>query len=374
MKFYVIAGEASGDLHGSNLVKAIQNLRHDSEFRAWGGDRMAEAGADLVKHYKELAFMGFTEVLLNLRTILGNLDFCKKDIEAYQPDALILIDYPGFNMRIARWAKERGIRVIYYISPQIWAWKENRVNAIKRDVDLMLVILPFEKEFYARHGMEVTFTGHPLLDAIHPDQAAGSPISGGEKPLLALVPGSRKQEVKRMLPEMLRAAESFPEFKPVVAGAPSLEAEFYLEVMGRTDVPVVFGRTHDIFRQATVGLVTSGTATLEAALLDMPQAVCYRGGRISYLIARSLVKVKFISLVNLILNREVVTELIQSECNSRRMTEELLRILRPEVNARIKGDYAYLREVLGGSGASQRAAEALLKSCESGSNPDEARV
>jgi len=357
MRFYVIAGEASGDLHGANLIKALRTKSPNIEVRAWGGDLMAAQGADVVKHYRDLAFMGFTEVVLNLRTILRNIAFCKKDLLDYKPDAVILIDYPGFNLRIAQFAKAHGIRVFYYISPQIWAWKESRVHSIKANVDHMMVILPFEKAFYARHGMEVTFVGHPLLDSI---ESANAPTVRADN-LIALLPGSRRQEIKRMLPIMLEVARMHPNLRFVVAGAPSIPASFYASYMGEADVEVVFGQTHRLYREARAGLVTSGTATLEAALYGLPQVVCYRGGRLSYLIARTLIKVKYISLVNLIADREIVKELIQDDLRPARLSGELDRILDPDGAAQMTADYAQLRTLLGGPGASARTADEVLK-------------
>lgn len=361
MRFYVIAGEASGDLHGANLIKALKTKSPNSEFRAWGGDLMEAEGASIVKHYRDLAFMGFTEVLLNLRTIFRNIAFCKEDLLAHRPDALILIDYPGFNMRIAEFAKQNGIKVFYYISPQIWAWKESRVHKLKKTVDHMMVILPFEKDFYAKHGMEVTFVGHPLLDVI--DSADNQATTDRKTNLLALLPGSRRQEIERMLPIMLKMPALFPEYDFVIAGAPSIEPEFYQRIIAGENVKLVFGQTHELFAIAKAGLVTSGTATLEAALFGMPQVVCYKGGRISYLIARMLIKVKYISLVNLIADRVIVKELIQNELNPTRLNNELNMILSAEGSAKMQSDYMELRQLLGGPGASERTAGHVLKNC-----------
>jgi len=366
LKYYIIAGEASGDLHGSNLIKALKQKDDQAEIRAWGGDLMASAGAELVKHYRDLAFMGFVEVLLNLRTILGNLSFCKKDIEAFEPDLIVLIDYPGFNMRIAEYAKQRGIKVAYYISPQIWAWKQNRVHKLKRDVGKMLTILPFEKEFYARFNMEVSFVGHPLLDAIanRPDFDATErrrelklPAEG---PLISLLPGSRKQEIKSMLPLMIEAVEEL-EMNWVIAGAPSQDRSFYQEVSGRQDLPLVEGKTYDLLEISDAALVTSGTATLETALFEVPEVVCYKGSAISYQIAKRLVKVDYISLVNLVMNREVVTELIQGDFIKKRIKSELQACLKGQSAQKMKADYTELKEKLGGSGASERAAEEVYQ-------------
>ena len=362
MKLYIIAGEASGDLHGSNLVRALMRQRSDVTIRAWGGDEMRDAGAEVVKHYRDLAFMGFAEVLLNIRTIISNLRFCKHDITQYQPDALILIDYPGFNMRIASWAKKRGIRVLYYISPQIWAWKENRIHALKRDVHLMCVVLPFEKDFYARHGMHAEFVGHPLLDITReiPD------VTNREK-IIALLPGSRKQEISTMLPEMLATCKGISGYQIVVAGAPGQEEKFYAPFLSGSNAKLVFGQTRELLGKAAAGLITSGTATLEAGIMGLPQVVCYKGNFLSYIIARKLIKVKFISLINLILDRECVPEMIQGEMKSQLLQKQLEELLNntPKRNRQMH-DYKELREKLGGSGASDRTAIAMLKSLDNG--------
>jgi lipid-A-disaccharide synthase len=366
MKYYVIAGEASGDLHASNLVRALRNLDGAAEFRGWGGDLMTAQGVELVRHYRDLAFMGFTEVVMNLRTILRNLAICKEDILRHQPDVLILVDYPGFNLRIAKWAKRQGIRVFYYISPQIWAWKQSRVHKIRRDVERMFVILPFEQEFYRRFGMEVDFVGHPLLDAISQWPSAGDAAEWKSthgldtRPLVALLPGSRKQEIATMLPLMLEVTAAFPDVQFVIAGAPSLSREFYLEILGARKVPVLQGATYDILRHARAALVTSGTATLETALFNVPEVVCYKGGRISYYIARALVKIEYISLVNLIMGRQVVRELIQQDLTVENLRQELSLLLEGERRERMLADFSRLREALGGPGASAVAAQKML--------------
>ena len=367
MKLYIIAGEASGDLHGSNLIKEIRKLKPDAQIRGWGGDFMQKAGAEIVKHYRDLAFMGFAEVLANLGTILGNLKSCKKDIQLFSPDAIILIDYPGFNLRIAKFAKSIDIKVFYYISPQLWAWNESRVGIIKKYVDNMFVILPFEKEFYAKHNYPVDFAGHPLLDATEQRKNAISPASFrkinqlSEKKIIALLPGSRIQEINNMLPTMLRAANHFPEYELVVAGAPSVNEQVYAAWMkDYKNVKIVSGQTYDLLENAHAALVTSGTATLETALFDVPEVVCYKGNRLSYQIAKQLVKVKFISLVNLIMDEKIVTELIQSDFNEQKLISELKNILKDSVRGKIKTDYAILKNKLGGSGASTRTAELMM--------------
>lgn len=364
MKYYVIAGEASGDLHGANLLKAIRQKDAAANFRCWGGDRMIAQGATIVKHYRDLAFMGFLEVLLNLRTILHNLKFCKDDIIDYQPDVLVLIDYPGFNMRIAKWAKAEGIKVVYYISPQIWAWKQNRVYALKRDVDRMICILPFEKDFYAGFDMAVDYVGHPLLDEIEYRMKVQKPERkndlglNGEAKVLTLLPGSRKQEIRSMLPVMLKAAQKFPEYQIALGMAPSQEESFYRSVTNIEGINLIKSRTYDLLEVSDIAMVTSGTATLETALFKVPQVVCYKGNWLSYWIARQLVKVKYISLVNLIVNRTLVTELIQGEFNSKTLVREMERL---EANRpKLMKEYDELRKILGGEGASFRAAEIII--------------
>lgn len=365
MKYYIIAGEASGDLHASNLLKALKEKDSEAEFRFWGGDLMMEvAGKQPVKHYHDLAFMGFLEVALNLRTILGNIKICKEDIKNYRPDVLILVDYPGFNLRIAEYAKSLGIKVVYYISPQLWAWKEGRVETVKKFVDEMLVILPFEKDFYKKHQVEAHFVGHPLLDAISDLEPVDiekfkSENHLNEKEIIALLPGSRKQEVEKKLEVMLSVCSYFPHYQFVIAGAPSLPKEFYEKYVDE-NVHFVSNKTYDLLRCSKAALVTSGTATLETALLNVPEVVCYKSSRISYEIGKRLVKnIKYISLVNLIMDREVVKELIQNELNTENLVEELKLIL-GEKRQKILNDYDELRQKLGGKGASENAAEIIV--------------
>jgi lipid-A-disaccharide synthase len=366
MKYYIIAGEASGDLHGSNLMKALQHKDPNAEFRFWGGDLMAAQGGTLVKHYRDLAFMGFLEVAKNLRTILNNIKFCKEDIKNNRPDVLILVDYPGFNLRIAKFAKGLGIKVVYYISPQLWAWKEGRVEIIKKYVDEMMVILPFEEDFYKKHGVHSHFVGHPLLDAISTLQEIkieNFKTENGlnDKKIIALLPGSRKQEVEKMLEIMLSVRPDFKEYQFVIAGAPSLPKEFYQSYVD-DNVHFVSNKTYDLLRCSKAALVTSGTATLETALLNIPEVVCYRGSKISYAIAKRLVKnIKYISLVNLIMDREVVKELIQNDLNTKNLVEELKKVLEGEKRSQVLKDYELLRKKLGGEGASENAAEVILK-------------
>lgn len=367
MKYYIIAGEASGDLHASNLMKELNQLDKDADFRAWGGELMQAQGAVLVKHYRDLAFMGFTEVVMNLRTILRNIENCKKDILEHRPDVLILVDYPGFNLRIAEFAKENSIKVFYYISPQVWAWKQSRVYKIKRTVDRMFVILPFEKEFYRKFDYPVDFVGHPLLDAIAEKQTAFASKAEflnennlSNLPIIALLPGSRKQEIETMLPLMLSVQDNFPGYQFVIAGAPSQPENFYNRILDRNKNKVIHGKTYELLFHSAAALVTSGTATLETALLKVPEVVCYKGGKISYYIARSLVKIKFISLVNLIMDKEVVKELIQQELNNKQITAELTKILNPVYKEHLMKQYAELSRILGGPGASLHTAKLMM--------------
>jgi lipid-A-disaccharide synthase len=361
MKYYVVAGEASGDLHASNLMREIRQRDKHADFRCWGGDLMQAQGGTIVKHYRDLAFMGFTEVLANIRTILNNIAFCKKDIMEWKPDVVILVDYPGFNLRIAEYVKAQGIKVFYYISPAIWAWKQSRVHKIKRSVDRMFTILPFEKEFYSRFQMDVDFVGHPLLDALAHSKENELSLTS-DKPLIALLPGSRKQEIAHMLPLMLETSKAFPQYQFLVAGAPSLSPAYYETFLKGSDVKVVYGQTYGVLRKAYAALVTSGTATLETALFRVPEVVCYKGGKISYQIARRLVKVKYISLVNLIMDREVVKELIQDEFNAETLKAELTKITSNTTfrEQQLKG-LDELKEVLGGPGASARLAEQMIR-------------
>ena len=370
MKYYLIAGEASGDLHGANLMRALAEIDPQAQFRFWGGDRMEAVGGKLIKHYRDLAFMGFWEVVTNLRTILRNIDLCKGDITAYQPDALIFIDYPGFNMRIAKWAKRQGIPTHYYISPQIWAWKENRIKAIRRDVDAMYVILPFEKDFYeSKHQYPVHFVGHPLLDAIAARREVSMEVfrrENGldERPIIALLPGSRKQEIAKMLSVMLSVVGSYHPYQFVIAGAPSLGYDFYRQFIREENVHFVSGKTYDLLSHAHAALVTSGTATLETALFRVPEVVCYRGNWISYQIAKRVISLKYISLVNLIMDAPVVTELIQGDLNTRNLKVELDKLLDPAYRDKLQRDYQALRERLGNEGASRRTAQAIYDSLQ----------
>ncbi len=362
MRYYIISGEASGDLHGSNLIKALRAQDETAEIRAWGGDKMEAAGATIVKHYRDLAFMGFVEVIKHLGAILRNIDFCKKDIKAFNPGVLVLIDYPGFNLRIAKWAHEQGLKVVYYISPQVWAWKEGRVSDIRKYVDKMLVILPFEEAFYAKHNYKVQYVGHPLLEVIEAEKKEPPVPLFTDKPIVALLPGSRAMEISKKLPLMLQMAERFPGYQFVIAGAPAQPDEVYNELIGTAPVMLLRNDTYNLLKQARAALVTSGTATLETALFGVPQAVCYRGNPLSYWLARKLVKVPYISLVNLIMNREVVKELIQGDMNKAALETELRRLLEDAAyREEMAKDYSSLWRALEGGNASAKAATAVIK-------------
>ncbi len=379
MKYYIIAGEASGDLHGGNLIKELKKLDQAAAIRCWGGDKMQAEGGTLAKHYRELAFMGFTEVLMNLRTIFRNLAFCKEDIQHFKPDTLVLIDYPGFNLRIAKWAKQEGLKVIYYISPQVWAWKEGRVRMMRKCIDKMMVILPFEKDYFKNKWQwEVEYVGHPLVEVVEgweQDSAGPATNANGpkgtlqtgrrfsDKPIVALLPGSRKQEILKKLPVMLEVSQVFPGYQFIVAKAPGLEGSFYdglLQHYG--NVSYVSGQTYDLLAQSEAAMVTSGTATLETALFGVPEVVCYKGSPISYQIAKRVIKVKYISLVNLIMDKLVVTELIQDMLTPANLRQELERLLHDEKRrAELKQDYADLKKVLSRDGqASAKAARSIV--------------
>ncbi len=367
MKYYIIAGEASGDLHGSNLIKALKKEDPKAQIRCWGGDLMQQAGGELAKHYRDMAFMGFLEVLMNLRSIFKNVAFCKEDIQKFGPDLIIFIDFSGFNLRIAKWAKARGYRTNYYISPQIWASREGRIKNIKRDIDALYVILPFEKDFYEKkHGYPVRFVGHPLIDAIE-----DSPIQDNEPfrkqygldpkmPIIALLPGSRKQEVRKMLELMLSIRGNYPQYQFVIAGAPSLADEFYAPYL-KEGVSFVSNRTYSLLKHSHAALVTSGTATLETALFEVPQVVCYKGNWISYQIAKRIITLDYISLVNLIMEREVVKELVQGELTAANLKRELDKILEGPDRETMLSDYGMLKKKLGGRGASELTARLIVE-------------
>jgi len=372
MKYYIIAGEASGDLHASNLIKHLKQEDSNAIIRAWGGDLMQKQGAELVKHYRDLAFMGFAEVIKHLPTILRNIDFCKKDILEFKPDVIVLVDYPGFNLRIAKFAKAAGFKIAYYISPQVWAWKASRVNLIKKVVDRMMVILPFEKAFYAKYDYNVDFVGHPLLDVIgesKPDIDSFRSLHNiPSKPLIALLPGSRKQEIESILPIMVETAKRYSNYQFVIAAAPSAHGEWYIDYLAQHNISIVYDKTYKLLQHSKAALVASGTATLETALWGIPEVLCYRSkgftGTISYHIAKQLVgkRLKFIGLVNLIMENEVIKEYIQNELTVENLTQELSRLLEDSAYiARMKDEYHHVREKLGGPGASGRAAHIVAQ-------------
>ncbi len=371
MKYYIIAGEASGDLHGSNLITALLAQDVNAEVRCWGGDLMQHAGGDLAKHYKDIAFMGFFEVIANLNSIFKNIKFCKNDISEFNPDVIIFIDYSGFNLRIAKWAKQNKFRTNYYISPQIWASREGRIEKIKRDVDAMYVILPFEKEFYAKHNFSVQFVGHPLIDAIanrsevEENSFRSEHHLNTDKPIVALLPGSRKQEVQKMLSLMLSVVGDFPDYEFVIAGAPSLDKNFYIPFLKNPNVGFVSNKTYDLLSISHAAFVTSGTATLETAMFKIPQVVCYKANWLSYQIAKRIITLEYISLVNLIMKREVVKELIQGDLTSKNLQLELKKIIDgPQRDAQIVA-YQELEKQLGGVGASTNAAQLIVQNLNS---------
>ena len=368
MKYYLIAGEASGDLHASNLMKALKRRDPQAEFRVWGGDLMAAVGGTPVKHYKDISFMGFWEVFVHLKTILGLLRFCKEDILQYAPDALVLVDYPGFNLRVAKFAKQHQIPVFYYISPQIWAWKKGRIRTIKKNVDEMMVILPFEEAFYAKNGMKVHYVGHPLLDAVTHEVRESEEVRDfrtdnclDEREIIALLPGSRKQEITALLPQMLTLVPLFPQYQFVVSTVSWQPKSLYAQFMKDAPVTRIAGSVYPLLANAKAAVVTSGTATLETALFGVPQVVCYAGSEVSYIIAKQLVKgIHFISLPNLIADKQIVKELIQHDFDTRHLEEELRKITEDEQHVRqVKEDYQALCALLGDGSASEKAAEVI---------------
>ncbi|MAN50203.1 MAG: lipid-A-disaccharide synthase [Flavobacteriales bacterium] len=357
MKYYIIAGEASGDLHASNLINSIKKLDNNSTFRGFGGDRMEEEGLELVKHYKDLSFMGFWEVLKNLFIVLNNLSFVKSDILNFKPNVLILVDYPGFNMRIAKFAKKRGIKVVYYITPQVWAWKKNRVLDLKQNTDLLLSILPFEVDFFKKLNVQTNFYGHPLLDELN---SLNSKSLGLEKPIIALLPGSRKQEIKKMLPIMLEVVDHFTDYQFVIAGAPSIPNSFYRSIINDAYIPISSNKTYEVLKDSKVAVITSGTATLEAAILNIPQVVCYKTSNFSYYLARFFVKIPYISLVNIILNKNVVKELIQFDFKKENLIFEINKLLNKKHKQVLLEEYMQLQKKLGEPSASMRYAKKIL--------------
>lgn len=371
MKYYIIAGEASGDLHAGNLIREIKKLDGQADIRAWGGDKMQAQGATIVKHYRELAFMGFAEVIMNLRTILQNLKYCKEDIAQYKPDVLILVDYPGFNLRIARWAKEQGFKVIFYVSPQVWAWKEGRVKMMRQCIDVLLTILPFEKEYYRKKwNWDVEYVGHPLVEEVErflesgKRNAESAETASRQNSPIALLPGSRKQEILKKFPVMLEVAKRFPNEQFVVAKAPGIDEAFYDSLLKVIEnVTYVANKTYELLARSKAAIVTSGTATLETALFGVPQVVCYKSSNISYQIGKRLIRVKYISLVNLIMDKPVVKELIQHDMNADAISNELHKILEDDAyRNNMLREYAALKASLQQSEtASAKAARAIQK-------------
>jgi len=373
MKYYIVAGEASGDLHASNLIKKVRQIDPAAQIRGCGGDFMRNAGADLLLHYKDMAFMGFWEVFTHLPEVLGNIKRCKTDILAWNPDVLVLVDYPGFNLRIAKFAKEHHIKVVYYISPQIWAWKKGRIKQIKHDVDEMMVILPFEKDFYAKNGMDVHYVGHPLLDAVSRDLPNRPDVQQfrennhlDDREIVALLPGSRKQEINAILPQMMQMVKRFPQYRFVVSTVSWLPKELYDKYLQSYDIVRVCDQTYALLANAKAAVVASGTATLETAMIGTPQVVCYAGSELSYLIAKHLISgINYISLPNLIMDRPVVTELIQHDYNTERLEKELRLITEDVENiAAMKAQYKELYTKLGDGSASQNAAEVVVKTAQ----------
>jgi lipid-A-disaccharide synthase len=365
MKYYIIAGEASGDLHGANLIKAIKQIDAEAEFRVWGGDLMeAEKTVTNINHIKERAFMGFVEVLKNIFTIKKFIRFAKQDIVEYKPDRLIFIDYPGFNLRIAAWAHENGFKTHYYISPKVWAWNTKRALKIKRIIDYMYVIFPFEVNFYKNYNYQVHYVGNPLSDAIEqfvPNQTFKSENKLNEKPIIALLPGSRKQEIDNILPVMLQGIESFKtDYQIVLAVAPNFDTRYFEQFEKMKGVRLVIGNTYNLLSVSTAAIVTSGTATLETALLNIPQVVCYKTSALNYSLAKRLIKIPFISLVNLIADKEIVKELIQNEFNQTRIQLELKLILDEPGRSEMLKNYKELRTIVGPAGASKRTAELII--------------
>ncbi|QKG80175.1 lipid-A-disaccharide synthase [Tenuifilum thalassicum] len=369
MKYFIVAGEASGDLHASNLMKGIKAADANAEFQYFGGDLMQAQGGTLVKHYRDMAFMGFLEVVMNLRTIKANMELCKKSILEFRPDVVILVDYPGFNLRIAKFAKQFGFKVFYYIAPKVWAWKESRVKTLKKYIDKLFIIFPFEIEYFKNKGVDSIYLGNPSIDAILNKLPNPIPLNDfcnqnglPQKPIIALVPGSRKQEIKYNLPVMLKVAERFPEYQAVIAGAPSLDKSVYEPYIKGKEVSIVFNKTYELLSCATLAFVTSGTATLEAALMNVPQVVCYKGNLLSMLIAWAVIKVKYISLVNLNMNAEVVKELKQYDLTPKMLYSEASDLLpgKPK-RAKQLEQYRKLKEILGERGASERVGQKIVE-------------
>ena len=363
MKYYLIAGEASGDLHGANLMRALKEKDPQAQFRFWGGDDMAAMAGEPVRHIRDLAIMGFVEVVMHLRTVLGNIAFCKRDIEQWKPDVVVGIDYPGFNLKIEAWAHERGYKTVHYISPNLWAWKKGRIKGMRRTLDRLCYILPFEEQFFADNDMpQAVYVGHPLLDAVK--NINNQAVEQSSKPIIALLPGSRRQELRNSLPLMVHLAQQHPEYRFVVAGMSLLGSSIYDKyIPAGSNIEVVYNQTYSLLSQAYAAIVCSGTATLETALFNVPQVVCYSGNPISYLIARAVVgsRIKYISLVNLIADSPIVTELIQNDFNAERLEAEFILITSDDANReRMLNEYADMRTLLGSGGASQHVAQTII--------------
>ena len=363
MRYYIIAGEPSGDLHGSRIMESIKKLDKKAEFRFWGGEKMIATGGEIVKHVNQLSFMGFWEVLININTILKNIRLCKRDINAYHPDKIIYIDYPGFNLVIAKWAKINGYQNHFYISPQIWAWKESRIKKIKRDIDYLYVILPFEKEYYKqKHRVDVHYVGHPLVEIIEKKKKNTDLAElSTNKPVIALLPGSRKQEIKKMVPIFKSVIRHFPGYDFIIAGVSTLNKDCYTEILKNDKIKIVYDKTYSLLKRSTAAIVTSGTATLETALFNVPQIVCYKSSLFSYLVGKLFIKLKFISLVNIIMDKEVVKELIQYDCSEMKIVNELSQLLKDKNILNIKKEYKTLRHKLGREKTSLRVAKLITK-------------
>lgn len=377
MRYYVIAGEVSGDKHSAFLIRNIKQQDPKAEFRGFGGDYMQQEGVSLVRHIKDLAYMGFIEVVAHLKTILNNLKFCKQDILSYHPDAIILTDYPGFNLRIAKFAHKHNIKVYYYVSPQVWAWKKGRIKTIGKVIDKLFVILPFEKEFYKQHNIEVEYNGNPLLDEVSDfkQQEENKELflkqySLGEKPVIALLPGSRTQEIKKMLPEQIKIFDKYKDkFDFVIAGVSTHSIEFYKNIIGERNIKVIFNETYNLLNISAAAIVCSGTATLETALFNVPQVVCYKSSLLSYLIAIYIVHIKHISLVNIIMKKEVVKELLQQDCNYDNLLQEFNQIcFDHEYVNQMKNEYQELYKLLGSSGCSENMAKYIVKDLTKSAN------
>ena len=359
MKYYIIAGEASGDLHGSKLIQEIKKNDPESNFRLWGGDLMSKSGGKVVKNLDELSFMGFYEILINIFTVFKNLSFCKKDIKLFNPDKIIFIDYPGHNLRIAKWAKKQGFKTYYYIGPQVWAWKESRVNTLKKYVDELYVILPFEKEFFEKkYKYKVHYFVNPVMNNVDEFIRTNKSKIQSKKPIISILPGSRKQEVKKILSDILKVIKKFPNYRFIIAGVSHIDKEFYEKILNGNNTEIIFNKTYKLLNSSSFSIVASGTATLETALFNVPQIVCYKTNFINYFLAKFIVKIKFISLVNIIMGREVVKELIQNDVNPKKIEMELSNLLN---NSKIKDDYKELRNIIGENNTAKKIVSHIQK-------------